>query len=55
MMRAKYETFGNPWTLKFSACGWFARDRPLSPMPRNPRVGAPNMSATTTAHACRAA
>jgi NTE family protein len=25
---AKYETFGNPWTLRFSARGWFARDRP---------------------------
>ena len=22
------ETFGNPWTLKFSARAWFARDRP---------------------------
>jgi glyoxylase-like metal-dependent hydrolase (beta-lactamase superfamily II) len=28
MMLAKYETFGNPWTLKFSARAWFARDRP---------------------------
>jgi len=26
-MLAKYETFGNPWTLKFSARAWFARDR----------------------------
>jgi glyoxylase-like metal-dependent hydrolase (beta-lactamase superfamily II) len=28
MMLAKYETFGNPWTLRFSARAWFARDRP---------------------------
>jgi glyoxylase-like metal-dependent hydrolase (beta-lactamase superfamily II) len=28
MMLAKYETLGNPWTLKFSARAWFARDRP---------------------------
>jgi Metallo-beta-lactamase superfamily len=28
MMLSKYETFGNPWTLKFSAGAWFARDRP---------------------------
>jgi glyoxylase-like metal-dependent hydrolase (beta-lactamase superfamily II) len=28
MMLAKYETFGNPWTLKFSARAWFARERP---------------------------
>ncbi len=28
MMLAKYDTFGNPWTLKFSARAWFARDRP---------------------------
>jgi hypothetical protein len=27
-MLAKYETFGNPWTLKFSASAWFARQRP---------------------------
>ncbi len=27
MMLAKYEAFGNPWTLKFSAGAWFARDR----------------------------
>ena len=26
-MLAQYETFGNPWTLKFSARAWFARDR----------------------------
>ncbi len=25
MMHAKYETFGNPWTLEFSARAWFAR------------------------------
>jgi hypothetical protein len=28
MMLAKYQTFGNPWTLRFSAHAWFARDRP---------------------------
>ena len=27
-MLAKYETLGNPWTLKFSARAWFARQRP---------------------------
>jgi glyoxylase-like metal-dependent hydrolase (beta-lactamase superfamily II) len=26
-MLARYETFGNPWTLKFSAHAWFSRDR----------------------------
>jgi glyoxylase-like metal-dependent hydrolase (beta-lactamase superfamily II) len=26
-MRAKYETYGNVWTLKFSARAWFSRDR----------------------------
>jgi hypothetical protein len=26
-MLAKYETLGNPWTLRFSARAWFARDR----------------------------
>jgi len=26
-MLAKYETLGNPWTLKFSANAWFSRDR----------------------------
>jgi glyoxylase-like metal-dependent hydrolase (beta-lactamase superfamily II) len=28
MMLARYETLGNPWTLRFSARAWFARDRP---------------------------
>jgi hypothetical protein len=27
-MLAKYETFGNPWTLRFSARAWFSGDRP---------------------------
>jgi glyoxylase-like metal-dependent hydrolase (beta-lactamase superfamily II) len=27
-MLTKYETLGNPWTLKFSARAWFARARP---------------------------
>ena len=26
-MLAKYETLGNPWTLKFSARAWFSRER----------------------------
>jgi glyoxylase-like metal-dependent hydrolase (beta-lactamase superfamily II) len=26
-MLAKYDTYGNPWTLKFSARAWFSRDR----------------------------
>ena len=27
MLLAKYENFGNRWTLEFSARAWFARDR----------------------------